>query len=57
MNENLVKQLKNLKSCLVNKPMDGEDWQEKQEMIGRIEELTVYLNDASARGVDFESKI
>lgn len=38
MNKNLILQLKHLKSCLVNKEMTGDDWEEKQEMIQKIEE-------------------
>ena len=54
MNRNLIVQLKHLKTCLVNKEMTGDDWEEKQEMIQKIEELTEYLNDASEEGIDFE---
>lgn len=54
MNKKLIEQLKYLKTCLVSKDMMGEDWEEKQEMLHKIEELTEYLNDASERGIDFE---
>lgn len=54
MNKDLINQLKHLKTCLVNKEMTGEDWEEKQEMLRKIEELTEYLNDATEKGVDFE---
>lgn len=53
MNRELVQNLKKLKTCLVNKEMSGEDWEEKQEMIQKIEELTVYLNDATNKGIEF----
>lgn len=54
MNRELIQSLKNLKTCLVNKEMVGEDWEEKQEMIQKIEELTTYLNDATGRGIEFD---
>ena len=56
MNKELVQNLKQLKRCLVNKEMTGEDWEEKQEMIQKIEELTTYLNDATGRGIEFEEQ-
>lgn len=54
MNRELIQNLKQLKTCLVNKEMSGDDWEEKQEMIQKIEELTTYLNDATSRGIEFE---
>lgn len=54
MNKELIEQLKHLKKCLVNMEMTGDDWEEKQEMLHKIEELTEYLNDATERGIDFE---
>lgn len=54
MNKELIQSLKHLKTCLVNKEMTGEDWEEKQEMIRKIEELTTYLNDATGRGIEFD---
>lgn len=53
MNSELIKGLKHLKKCLVNKEMKGNDFEEKQEMIKKIEELTVYLNDATSKGIEF----
>lgn len=53
MNSELIKSLKELKKCLVNKEMKGSDFEEKQEMIRKIEELTVYLNDATGKGIEF----
>ena len=53
MNRELIQNLKQLKTCLVNKEMSGDDWEEKQEMIQKIKELTTYLNDASSRGIEF----
>ena len=53
MNRELIQNLKKLKQCLVNKEMKGNDFEEKQEMIRKIEELTVYLNDATSKGIEF----
>ena len=54
MNRELIQNLKQLKTCLVNKEMSGDDWEEKQEMIQKIEELTTYLNGATSRGIEFK---
>lgn len=54
MNRDLIRQLKYLKTCLVNKEMTGDALEEKQAMIQKIEELTEYLNNAAEEGVDFE---
>ena len=53
MTEELIKELKHVKKCLVNKQMLGEEWEEKQEMIEKLEEVTTYLKDALGRGVEF----
>lgn len=54
MNRELIQSLKELKRCLVNKEMKGNDFEEKQAMIRKIEELTVYLNDATSKGIEFK---
>lgn len=53
MTEELIRELKRVKSALVNKDMSGDDWEEKQEMIKKLEEVTTYLKDALGQGIEF----
>ena len=53
MTEELIKDLKRVKKCLANKEMIGEEWEEKQEMIKKLEEVTTYLKDALGQGIEF----
>ena len=39
MNENLIHNLKHVKECLVNKEMVGEDWEERQEVLAKLEDV------------------
>lgn len=54
MNENLIKYLKEIKASLVKHDMVGEDWEERQEILDKLEDVVVYLNDATEEGIDFE---
>lgn len=54
MNENLIKYLKEVKACLVKHDMVGEDWEERQKVLDKLEDVVVYLNDATEEGMDFE---
>ncbi len=54
MNENLIQNLKHIKECLVNKEMVGEDWEERQAVLAKIEDVVTYLNDAAEERIDFE---
>ena len=45
MTEEMIKEIKNIQQRLVNKEMEGEDWEEKMEMIrklGRFVEFSVF---------------
>lgn len=53
MTEEMIKEIKNIQQRLVNKEMDGEDWEEKMEMIQKLEEVNTYLKDALGRGIEF----
>ncbi|MCI9226894.1 MAG: hypothetical protein HFG86_02550 [Dorea sp.] len=53
MTEEMIKEIKNIQQRLVNKEMDGEDWEEKMEMIRKLEEVNTYLKDALGRGIEF----
>jgi hypothetical protein len=54
MNENLIHNLKHVKECLVNKEMVGEDWEERQEVLAKLEDVVTYLNDATEESINFE---
>lgn len=54
MNEKLIRHLKEVKASLVRHDMVGEDWEERQEILEKLEEAVVYLNDAAEEGIDFE---
>ena len=43
MNENLIKYLKEVKASLVKHDMTGEDWEARQEILDKLEEVVVYL--------------
>ena len=51
MNENLIHNLKHVKECLVNKEMVGEDWEERQEVLAKLEDV---VNDATEESINFE---
>ena len=53
MTVEMIKEIKNIQQRLVNKEMDGEDWEEKMEMIRKLEEVNTYLKDALGRGIEF----
>lgn len=53
MTEELIRELKHVKNALVNKEMQGEAWEEKQEMVQKLEEVTSYLKDALGQGIEF----
>ena len=53
MTEELIRELKQVKNALVNKEMTGDAWEEKQEMIRKLEDVTSYLKDALGQGIEF----
>lgn len=53
MTEELIKQVKMIQHCLINKEMTGEDWEEKMAAVKKLEEVSDYLKDALGRGIEF----
>ena len=53
MTEELIREMKHVTNALVNKEMKGEAWEEKQEMIQKLEDVTSYLKDALGQGIEF----
>ena len=41
MNQELIRQLKYVKQCIVNKEMRGNDWEEQQEAVNKLEEVLI----------------
>ena len=53
MTEQLIKEIKHIQKCLINKEMTGEDWEEKMEAVKKLEDVSTYLKDALGRGLEF----
>lgn len=53
MTEELIKEVKHIQRCLANKDMTGEEWEEKEAIIEKLEDVCTYLKDALGRGVEF----
>ena len=55
MNQELIRQLKYVKQCIVNKEMRGNDWEEQQEAVNKLEEVINYLKDEEGKEIEFDS--
>lgn len=53
MTEDLIRDIKRIKKCLAEKDMYGDEWEEKQEAINKLEEVSDYLKDALGKGIEF----
>lgn len=53
MTEELIREVKHIQKCLVNKEMTGEEWEEKMAAVNKPEEVSDYLKDALGRGIEF----
>lgn len=53
MTEELIKEIKHIQQCLINKEMSGEEWEEKMEAVHKLEAVSTYLKDALGRGIEF----
>ena len=53
MTEELIREVKHIQKCLVNKEMTGEEWEEKMAAVNKLEEVSDYLKDALGRGIEF----
>lgn len=56
MNSSLIEELKHVKRCLVAREMLGEDWEDRQAVLEKLEEAVTYLNDCTGRGIEFNDK-
>ena len=53
MTEELIKEVKHIQRCLINKDMTGDEWEEKMEIVHKLEDVPTYLKDALGRGIEF----
>lgn len=53
MTEELIREVKHIQKSLVNKDMEGEEWEEKMEIVRKLEDVATYLKDALGRGIEF----
>ena len=53
MNKELINELKHVKKVLVSKQLIGDDWEDQQTAVRHLEEVVTYLNDSTAKGIDF----
>lgn len=40
MTEELIREVKHIQKCLVNKEMTGEEWEEKMAAVNKLEEVS-----------------
>ena len=53
MTEELIKEVKHIKQCMINVEMEGEDYEEKMEIVHKLEEVANYLKDAMGQDINF----
>lgn len=53
MTVDLIRKLKDVKQALVEKDMTGEEWEEREEILEKLEDVTMYLKDALGKGIEF----
>ncbi len=53
MTSELIKQIKGIKQALVNVDLSGEEWEERDEILEKLEDVTTYLKDALGKGIEF----
>lgn len=53
MTADLIKKVKEIKQALVNVEMHGEDWEERKDILDKLEDVTTYLKDALGKGIEF----
>lgn len=52
-NAEMIQQLKAVKGILVSKELRGDDWEEMQSAVSKLEEVVSYINDCSGKGIQF----
>ena len=54
MTEQLIKEVKHIQQCLINKEMTGDAYEEKMQIVKKLEEVNTYLKDALSDGIEFQ---
>lgn len=52
-NSEMIRKLKEVKNILVSKELRGDDWDEMQAAVSKLEEVVSYINDCSGKGIEF----
>lgn len=52
-NGEMIQMLKDVKNILVSKELRGDDWDDMQAAVSKLEEVVSYINDCSGRGIEF----
>nr|WP_317448562.1 hypothetical protein [uncultured Sellimonas sp.] len=50
MGQELIVKLKEVKQALVDLDLQGEEWEERQEILQKLEDVTSYVKDAMGSG-------
>lgn len=53
-NQELIHMLKDVKKSLVSKDLRGEELEEMETAVGKLEAVVTYINDCTGRGIYFE---
>lgn len=53
-NQELIHKLKEVKRTIVAAELRGDDWDEMQTAVSKLEEVVTYINDCTGRGIYFE---
>lgn len=51
MGQELILKLKEVKQALVDLDVSGDDWEERQEILQKLEDVTSYVKDAMGSGI------
>nr|WP_317282577.1 hypothetical protein [uncultured Sellimonas sp.] len=51
MGQELILKLKEVKQALVDLDMQGDDWEERQEILQKLEDVTSYVKDMMGKGL------
>ena len=53
MTADMIKQIKEIKQAMVSIEMTGDDWEEREVILEKLEDVTSYLKDMMGRGIEF----
>ena len=53
-NQELIHKLKDVKKSIVSKELRGDDWEDMQSAVKKLEEVVTYINVCTGRGIYFE---